>query len=69
MRDADGVLPAQVEVDHHRRMAIRDWLVRHDVEDVTVADLLARIAQVGEEVATAEAIAGTLPRRVGEAEV
>ncbi|WP_322409152.1 hypothetical protein [Microbacterium invictum] len=62
LRDLRGTLPAAAEVAHLRHIAVADWIARHSL-DVAVEDLLARIAVVGADVATAEALTGSLPRR------
>jgi len=55
-----------VEVDRIRRRNIEEWIDRHGLEGVTVDLMLERIAQVGEEIAAAEARSGVL--RVGSKE-
>ena len=58
----NGAISAADEVAELNLLAAAEWLWRHDV-DLPVDALLARIAEVGTDVATAEALAGRLPTR------
>ncbi|MFZ8756094.1 hypothetical protein ACO03V_01580 [Microbacterium sp. HMH0099] len=60
--DESGAISAADEVAYLQRLAAAEWIHRHEV-NVTVDALLKRIAEVGSDVATAEALARRLPTR------
>ncbi|MBB3158298.1 hypothetical protein FHS07_001994 [Microbacterium proteolyticum] len=62
LADASGAIAAADEIAELNRLAAAEWIWRHDL-DLSVGVLLARIAEVGTDVATAEALAGRLPTR------
>ena len=62
LADASGAISAADEIAELSRLAAAEWIWRHDA-NVTVDALLARIVEVGTDVATAEALAGRLPTR------
>ncbi|MBB3156637.1 hypothetical protein FHS07_000321 [Microbacterium proteolyticum] len=62
LADENGAIRAADEIAELNRLAAAEWIWRHDA-NVTVDALLARIAEVGTDVATAEALAGRLPTR------
>ncbi|WP_314453243.1 hypothetical protein [uncultured Microbacterium sp.] len=62
---ANGAISAADEIAYINRLAAAEWLWRHDV-DLPVDVLLSRTAEVGSDVATAEALAGRLSTRRAE---
>lgn len=56
LRAADGSLSAADGVAWLREQAIGQWLSRHGVFEVSVSRLAARVAEVGEDSATAEVL-------------
>ena len=62
LADAEGRIRAADEVVYLVLLAMGEWIDRHEL-DVTVKQLEARVLEVGQEVACAEALSYKLPTR------
>lgn len=65
LADENGAITAADEIAELSRLAAAEWIWRHDVA-VSVHALLVSIAEVGSDVATAEALAACSKTRRAE---
>lgn len=59
LADSEGRIKAADEVRYLTRLAMAEWIHRHDLS-ITVDQLEARVLEVGSSVACAEALAGQM---------